>query len=512
MNKSLHYSLLLTIFTSAIASAIPFETTPNTLPETSNLTPWLAGDRKITSLDSAQINSGSHIDLITLSHSGDEVNWLELSSPTPSIQNISTTIYGPEAVLAMEATGDTHTDIIVSSRWDRTLSLCTNDGNGNFTKSTIASNLDCAVSLTKADLDGNGHLDIIGISDHSKELFWISQTSAGSFATAQVLHTLSATPSHVIAANIDSDNSPEILILADGKISILKNNGSGSFSQTSQVGNGSITSFCVANIDGGFPDIVSSSTLGISWLYANDNSGAFTSQTLISSSLTGYDLVGIVDLDSDNHLDLLYTSHLSSSMIWYKGDSSGSFLQQNTTSLSNGSAHSTLADFDGDQDIDLALSAFYSPDLSLYQGLASNRPYDFWAQANGVDPSVNPPGSDTNNDGTTNTTHYATNTSPTDNNITSLIPGTGTSGLPVLHTLPSGEIIFEFLRRTDNSPHGLTFTLKQSDALLGWNDITLNGTNSTVSPIDDNWERVRYMVPDSQNKLFYRLNYTYTEL
>lgn len=505
--------LTFTFISTSLAQAGPFGPA-TTLPETTNAITWLNGDRKITALATAPINGDSRPDLIALSHSGDEIIWLDLSTSTPSVHSVSTTVNGPEAVLAIEATGDAHMDIIVSSRWNRSLTLYANDGNGNFSSgTTIASNLDTAVSLTSADLDGNGHLDIVGVTDHDKELFWISQTSAGTFTSKQTLTTLTNTPGHILSTNINTDSFPDLLVLNGGNITLLENNGSANFTATARIGNAAITSFYVTDLTGGLVDIITASaTLGTSTLHTNDNSGNFITQTPISSSLAGYELTAVTDLDRDNHPDLLYASHNGEQMIWFKGDGTGSFSLQTTLNANSGPIEGVVADFDGDLDADLVQSSLYGSDLALYQGLGSS-PYEFWAYDQGIDPTIDITTGDHNGDGIENLIHYATNTSPSSNGtLHHLSPETGTVGLPTNLTLPSGDLAFEFIRRTSSRPHGLTYLVQQSSTLGGWNPVTLDGGNSIVTPIDSNWERVRYTPPSPQGtRIFLRLHLTYTQ-
>ncbi len=500
-----HYSLLL--LTATLSNAGPFGAT-NTLPETTNSISWLDNDRKITTLTTANINGDSNSDLIALSHSGDEVTWLDLSATnSPSIHLVSDTSYGPESVLTMEATGDAHIDVIISSRWDRTLTLFTNNGSGGFgTGNIIASNIDTAVSLTSADIDGNGHLDIIGVSDHQKELFWISQTSAGNFASKQPLTTLTSTPNKVIVADINNNNKPDLIVLQGGQITIFANDGLAGFETVSQLGSGAITSFQVADVNGGLPDIItSSSILGTSTLYTNDNNGSFTTTSNISDTITGYEISHVLDLDGDNHLDLFYRSHQNSTVTWFKGNSSGSFTPQAELTVNSGPVASAIADFDGDQDPDLAQAGIYGPDLSMHTGLASN-PFEFWAYDQGLDPSVDLTTTDSNNDGISNLSDYAFGVSPEGNPVTRL---------PKALTMPNGDIAFEFLRRTSNRPHGLSYLVQQNSTLSApatWSPVTLDNTNSTVTPVDTDWEMIRYMLVSPQgSKMFHRVKIEYSQ-
>ncbi|MGB0775202.1 MAG: FG-GAP repeat domain-containing protein, partial [Akkermansiaceae bacterium] len=473
-------------------------------------------DRKITSLALAHVNSDSRPDLVAVSHASDEIIWLDLSSSPAVTHTVSTSMNGPEAVISIEATGDSHNDLIISSRWNRNITLLSNDGSGNFSSSTLAANIDTAVSLASADLDGNNEPDIIGISDHGKELFWLSQSTAGTFSAKQSLASLPNTPQQVSSTDLNNDGAPDILVLSGGIITLFENDGNAQFTPTARLGS-AITSFVVADVTGGLPDIITaSSTLGTSHLFTNDNIGGFSNPLLLSSALTGHNLLGVDDLDRDSKTDLLYQQHSTGNLTWLRGNGTGTFTLQPTSANAGNSIDRSicgiLADFDGDQDTDLALASLAGHNLALHQGLASS-PYEFWAYDQGIDPMIETPSVDTNNNGAKNVLHYAFNTSPTSSTgLRYLTPASGTRGLPTLISHPSSTRSIEFVRRTSNRPHGLSYLVQQSSTLGGWTSVTLNSGNSTVTPIDADWERVRYTPPSPQGqRLFLRLQVEYNQ-
>jgi hypothetical protein len=95
------------------------------------------------------------------------------------------------------------------------------------------------------------------------------------------------------------------------------------------------------------------------------------------------------------------------------------------------------------------------------------------------------PGATPFNDGVSNLLKYAFNMNLAGPDCRTLVPGTGTVGLPVMRIV-SGTVRYEFLRRKNS---GLIYTPQQSSNLSnsGWQ--AASGT-STVTNIDENWERV----------------------
>jgi hypothetical protein len=88
-------------------------------------------------------------------------------------------------------------------------------------------------------------------------------------------------------------------------------------------------------------------------------------------------------------------------------------------------------------------------------------------------------------DGVPNLLKYAFNMNPGGADRRTLVPGTGTVGLPVMRIV-SGSVRYEFLRRKNS---GLIYTPQQSSNLSGASWQAATGT-TTVTPIDENWERV----------------------
>ena len=509
-----YYLCALFCITSTALVAGPFGMT-TVLPETTHGSSVVAGDRVITGLASAQLNSDARPDVLALSSAGDEIFWLDVHTGAVTTNLVSDGVEGPEAVLPMDVDNDGDMDLIVSSRWDRNLVSFINDGNGNFTSGgVLASQVDTVVSLATADLDNNGLDDIIGISDHDGELFWISQTSSGNFGSKQVIFSYSHAPQQVWAQDVTNDTVPELFVLTGGRVMIYENDGAANFTVTGRLGKGGVSAFQVADIDGGQADVITSSRVtGVLTFYSNDNTGGYGAGVVLSATQVGWDIVAVVDLDRDNHQDLLLSSHTANALKWYKGDGAGGLsMQSPDISVHAGPTVVALADYDGDQDTDLALAALTGEDLSLYQGLGST-PYTFWSFDYVTNPSSLSEDGDANGDGIDNLMHYATNTSPLESSsvIPYLAPTSGVAGLPVQIVETSTTGAFEFVRRTNTRPHGLTYTVQSSSNLLGWDPVTLNSENSTVTPIDADWERVRfnYSTPGSA-PYFLRLRIHYS--
>ena len=126
--------------------------------------------------------------------------------------------------------------------------------------------------------------------------------------------------------------------------------------------------------------------------------------------------------------------------------------------------------------------------INWFEFIAPPNPFATWASSwslSGTNAALdaNPSG-----DGVTNLWKFAANLDPTRPNSLTLVPGTGTSGLPAVGTAAfagSPRLQVEYLRR--RATPGLTYTVQFSDDLVAWTNSTAAGTATTI---DASWERV----------------------
>jgi hypothetical protein len=130
-----------------------------------------------------------------------------------------------------------------------------------------------------------------------------------------------------------------------------------------------------------------------------------------------------------------------------------------------------------------------STSLSVEQASGFNS----WAASHGLSGPNAEPLAAPQGDGVPNMLKYAFNLAPSDR-VTTMTHVSGTKGMPAISKLATGLRV-EFVRRK-NSQAGLVYKVMHSTALhSGWNEVT---GNSTVTPIDDTWERVVVDVPVDQ--------------
>lgn len=134
----------------------------------------------------------------------------------------------------------------------------------------------------------------------------------------------------------------------------------------------------------------------------------------------------------------------------------------------------------------------YSTPLLLQYVSAGAQTFSDWALAlpTGQRGYVDNPAKD----GVNNLLKYAFNMNPGQPDVATLIPGSGTSGLPAITTQVSGSsgiFRFEFVRRVGS---GLTYAPRKSSSMSAASWVPLTDS-PTVLPINADWERVIYEEP-----------------
>jgi hypothetical protein len=116
-----------------------------------------------------------------------------------------------------------------------------------------------------------------------------------------------------------------------------------------------------ADLDGdGDLDILSASHADdtIAW-YANDGTGGFGPQQVISNAADGAQCVYAADLDGDGDLDVLSASYDDDTIAWYVNDGTGQFgPQQVITTEAEYASCVYAADLDADGDLDVLSASF----------------------------------------------------------------------------------------------------------------------------------------------------------
>ncbi|MCH7703107.1 MAG: VCBS repeat-containing protein [Planctomycetes bacterium] len=121
------------------------------------------------SVVAADLDGDGDADVLSASFDSDEIAWYENTDGLASFgppQIITNTADGAESVFVADMDGDGHADVLSASFWDDKIAWYKNtDGLGNFgPQEVISTAADGAISVFAADLDGDGDLDVLSAS------------------------------------------------------------------------------------------------------------------------------------------------------------------------------------------------------------------------------------------------------------------------------------------------------------------------------------------------------------
>jgi len=278
----------------------------------------------------------------------------------------------PVGLAVADVNGDGWPDIICANVSSDTLTVLTNNRHGSFgAAGTYSVDADGPVFVAAADVNGDGYVDLISANYESGSLTILTNKGDGTFKISGTI-TTAASPNCIAAVDINGDGSVDLVCANNNyKMLIFTNNGRGVFAPGSTL-DATNTWVVGTDVDGnGSIDLVTangSSTLSV---YTNDGSGKFN---LKSTPLVD-EFVGSVvaaDINGDGKVDLVCPNNnngFQGAMEVLTNDGSGNFLEATevlvgAAGIPNYPNFVTAADFNGDGNLDIAVSCYGSAEIT----------------------------------------------------------------------------------------------------------------------------------------------------
>jgi len=222
----------------------------------------------------------------------------------------------------------------------------------SITAHTISDSAHEARSVSAADVDGDGDMDVL--AGHNN-ISWYENDGSESFSTHHTISTSAA--SSVYAVDLDGDGDMDVVGSSAGSVAWYENDGFGIFvthTICNHYWHRGFRSVYALDVDrDGYMDVVAASSSPnnkIMW-YENDGSQYFNHH-VIADSVNGARSVSAADIDGDGYMDVL-SGH--NNIAWYEYDGSESF---NTHTVATSGVSSVYAvDMDGDGDMDVVGSS-----------------------------------------------------------------------------------------------------------------------------------------------------------
>lgn len=316
------------------------------------------------------------------------------------IDNAELTANAANTVTTGDFDGDGDIDVIGGAYQSDYFSIYRNDGNGNFTRSTIdnGATADGARFATTFDLDEDGDLDILATSSNADAYLWYENDGGGLFTPHVIDNSAFANEAYSIgAADFDNDGDMDIVggANAGDALVVFANDGNENFLILTVLSVGDnrtngVRVVKVADVNGDTdPDIVVAAFAGdtFSW-YENDGNGVFTPHTIDDSvNADGATAVDVADLDGDGDMDIAAGSNSADQFLWYENDGNENFttnIIDNISSYSIGPRGLSLVDLEQDGDMDIITAAITGDAFAWYENDGSG---NFTGAVISVDPT-----------------------------------------------------------------------------------------------------------------------------
>lgn len=213
--------------------------------------------------------------------------------------------------------GDGYLDLVLgkSRHWPLLDRVLLNDGKGHFTAHDLGDTPDRTYSAALADVDQDGHLDVVISNDRPDRKLIYLNDGKGNFHVSGTFGDPNWSTRYVTLADLNGDKYPDLIVANRGdppkvvsQSFICLNDGHGRFPACTPLeGTESATIIVAADFDGdGAIDLfVPHRDGGQSWIYWNDGKGRFAQKTPVGEPGSAARAAAAGDLNGDGRIDIV---------------------------------------------------------------------------------------------------------------------------------------------------------------------------------------------------------------
>ncbi len=302
---------------------------------------------------------------------------LGLLSQVFSSAKIINTMTDPEVVKTADFNLDGYDDIVFATILSQKIVVRLFDaGAGDFGEEILlASNIPYVLSLFPADIDGDGWMDVCGVSMTGNKVFWFKNNGGSSFGSMLVIDDEANGASSVIATDLDGDGDTDVAVTTKNNHQVQwyeNTDGSGNFTQHIITAVNELPAvLTAADMDNDGDD-----DLFVGFLlthkivcFENDGNGNFTPGQSLTNTVNNLSSLHAADLNNDGFTDILSASRNDNKVAWYANENgSGSFSPGIVISDEIDFAFEAIAcDFNLDGNMDVLCSAAGSNEILLFE-------------------------------------------------------------------------------------------------------------------------------------------------
>lgn len=269
---------------------------------------------------------------------------------------------GDALILALgDLDGDQDLDLAATTRSPDSVVVLLNDGQGRFALHASLSVGPAPSPLVAADLDGDNDLDLavaIGGADLPNEVVVLQNDGKAQLTSAGAFNTGGKSTKGMDAGDLDGDGDIDLVLGVYANLSVLMNNGQGSFGAPALLNvNSSVNDVILGSADAdGDLDIVAVLDFDDeAAVFINNGAGAFGAPTLTPIGGNVPMAGDLGDIDGDSDLDLVTVNFFSHDAAVLKNNGSGTYAVSALAPLSDFGIPEdvVLADIDGDKALDI---------------------------------------------------------------------------------------------------------------------------------------------------------------
>ena len=283
----------------------------------------------------------------------------------------------PVSNATADLNGDGHLDLLFTNYISDNVSVLLGNGTGSFVAATPVAVVNGPREVEAGDLDGDGDIDFIATNYSGDSVSVLRQGPAGSFAHTAV--PVGDVPRGLALGDLDGDGDLDFVSAnyQSNNVSVMLNNGSAVFAAAagSPLATGTRpTAVALADFNGDHRlDIaVTSNNTNTVSLLLNNGAGGFATAPSASTGL-GPRGIAAGDLDGDGDSDLVVGNFGANTLSILLNNGAGAFTASAGGPLATGNNPYavTLGDLDGDGDLDIAATNSGASSVSVFINIGS---------------------------------------------------------------------------------------------------------------------------------------------